>query len=140
MQFNYTDISSSVDVAQAVDDYKEYDPDRPLQGQPDYIVNLQLGYDHVDTQQEVTLIFNRKGEELAVVNPPSTSNVTNVYELPFNDLKFIYKKSFDNGMAVSFSVDNILDEKREMEYENYNAPYYSSSPGRKFKLKLNYSF
>jgi TonB-dependent receptor len=140
VQFNYTDISSSVDVAQAVDDYKEYDPDRPLQGQPDYIVNLQLGYDHVDTQQEVTLIFNRKGEELAVVNPPSTSNVTNVYELPFNDLKFIYKKSFDNGMAVSFSVDNILDEKREMEYENYNAPYYSSSPGRKFKLKLNYSF
>jgi TonB-dependent receptor len=140
VQFNYTDISSSVDVTQAVDDYKEYDPGRPLQGQPDYIVNLQLGYDHVDTQQEITLIFNRKGEELAVVSPPSNSNIANVYELPFNDLKFIYKKSFDNGMAVSFSVDNILDEKREMEYENYNAPYYSSSPGRKFKLKFNYSF
>jgi len=140
VQFNYTDISSSVDVAEAAENYQEYDPDRPLQGQPDYIVNLQLGYDHVDTEQEFTLIFNRKGEELAVVNPPSTSDVANVYELPFNDLKFIYKKSFDNGMAVSFSVDNILDEKREMEYENYNAPYYSSSPGRKFKLKLNYSF
>lgn len=140
VQFNYTDISSSVDVAQAVDDYQEYDPDRPLQGQPDYIVNLQLGYDHVDTQQEFTLIFNRKGEELAVVNPPSTSNVTNVYELPFNDLKFIYKKTFDNGMAVSFSVNNLLDEERVMEYENYNAPYYRSSPGREFKLKFNYSF
>lgn len=139
VQFNYTDIRSSVDIPPEFQ-ATEYDPDRPLQGQPDYIANLQVGYDHLDSGQQFTLIFNRKGEELAVVSPPGLNSVANVYEQPYNDLKFVYRKNFNNGVSISFSVDNLLDEERLLEYEGYNAPYYRATPGRDYKLKFNYSF
>ncbi|QIL90948.1 outer membrane beta-barrel protein [Microbulbifer sp. SH-1] len=139
VQFNYTDIMSSVDVTEGSGIF-EYDTERPLQGQPDYIVNLQLGYDHVDSGQEVTLVFNRKGEELAIVNPGISAAVSNVYEMPFDDLKLIYMKGFDNGLSLSASVENLLDAERNLEYETQELPYLQYSSGRKFKFKASYSF
>ncbi len=95
VQGNYTDIESEVTLAE---DSKETDLDRPLQGQPDYIANLQLGYDHIETGQEVTLVFNRKGKELVIVTPDAGSNVTNVY----SEAYLSYKSGPKYKLKVSY--------------------------------------
>ena len=137
VQGNYTKIHSEVNLDK---DSKEYDLNRPLQGQPDFIMNLQLGYDHIETGQELTLVFNRKGEELVIVTPAVSSNVTNVYSEPYNDLKLIYTKRVGDDLKISLSGDNILDSEKRQYYENYNKAYLSYKPGRKYKLKISYAF
>lgn len=137
VQFNYTDIVSEVNLPEG---NKEYDRNRPLQGQPDYIVNLQIGYDHIDTNQELTLVFNRKGEELTVVTPAVGQNVSNVYAEPFDDLKLIYTKRFMNDLSLSLSAENILDATKSQVYELDDVPYLSYEPGMRFKLTADYQF
>ncbi|WP_288132732.1 TonB-dependent receptor [Microbulbifer sp.] len=139
VQFNYTDITSEVEVTEGSHVFAQQ-IERPLQGQPEYIANLQLGYDHVDTGQEVTLVFNRKGEELAVAAAGTDVTPANVYRLAYNDLRLIYKKNFLSGLSLSASVDNLLDEEHVLEYENYNTPYLQYASGRRFKLKASYDF
>lgn len=141
VQFNYTDITSSVDLVDGGSSF-EREINRPLQGQPDYIANLQLGYDHLDTGQEVTLVFNQTGEELAIVAPPTSKAepLGDVYEQPYGDLKLIYKKEFLNGLSVSASAENLLDAEHDYEYEEFSVPYLKYKSGRKFKLKASYDF
>jgi len=139
VQFNYADIHSEVEAIGG-SDLVPVLVKRGLQGQPEYVTNLQLGYDHIDSGQEVTLIFNRKGKELAIANPGLADVPSDVYELPYNDLRIIYKKNFLNGLSLSASVDNLLDEERRMEYDSYDTPYLKYSSGRKFKLKASYSY
>ncbi len=137
VQGNYTDIHSEVELD---DDSAEYDLNRPLQGQPDYIANIQLGYDHLDSGQELTLVFNRKGKELVIVTPAVGSNVTNVYSEPYDDLKLIYTKRFGDDLKLSLSGENILDSEKRQYYEKYDKAYLSYKPGVKYKLKVSYQF
>ncbi|MAY15981.1 MAG: hypothetical protein CMI06_11655, partial [Oceanospirillaceae bacterium] len=137
VQGNYTDIESEISLAP---DSKETDLNRPLQGQPDYIFNLQLGYDHFETGQEVTLVFNRKGKELVIVTPDAGSNVTNVYSDPYDDLKLIYTKRFGDDLKVSLSGENILDSEKRQYYEKYDVAYLGYKSGPKYKLKVSYEF
>lgn len=137
VQGNYTDIESEISLDS---DSKETDFNRPLQGQPDYIFNLQVGYDHFESGQELTLVFNRKGKELVIVTPDSGSNVTNVYSAPYNDLKLIYTKRFGEDLKVSLSGENILDSEKRQYYEKYDVAYLSYKSGPKYKLKVSYEF
>jgi len=139
VQFNYTDITSSANVTEGSGGSFARQVERPLQGQPEYIANLQLGYDHVDTGQEVTLVFNQMGEELAIANSKGDL-VGEVYRLPYSDLRLIYKKKFLNGLSLAASVDNLLDEEHNLEYADFNVPYLSYKSGRKFKLSASYEF
>jgi len=137
VQGNYTDIDSEVNLSS---DTKEYDRNRPLQGQPDYIANIQLGYDHIESGQELTLVFNRKGKELVIVTPAISDNLTNVYSESFDDLKLIYTKRFGEDLKLSLSGENILDSEKRQYYEKYNNAYLSYKPGVKYKFKVSYQF
>jgi TonB-dependent receptor len=139
VQASYTDINSEVELPANT---LEYDPNRPLQGQPDYLINLQLGYDHSATQQQFTVVYNRRGEELAVVTAAEVAAAirTNVYEQPFEDLKLIYQKGFGTRWSVLLSMENVLGSQRNLEYEGYGLPYLKYSPGRRAKLKVSYTF
>ncbi|MDP5210163.1 TonB-dependent receptor [Microbulbifer sp. 2205BS26-8] len=139
VQFNYAGIHSEVKTTGGPDLFPVLIK-RGLQGQPDYVTNLQLGYDHIDSGQEVTLVFSRKGRELAIANPGLETVPSDVYELPYNDLRLIYKKNFLNGLSLSASIDNLLDEEHQMVYDGYKTPYLNYSSGRKFKLKASYSY
>lgn len=141
VQFNYTHIESSVDVTEGFG-VGMREVTRPLQGQPDFIANLQLGYDHVDSGQEVTLVFNQTGEELAITNGATANSALlgDVYRKPYSDLRLIYKKNFLNGLSLAASADNLLDEERNLEYVKFNAPYLSYKSGRRFKLSASYEF
>lgn len=139
VQFSYTDINSEVKLPA---DTLEYDPNRPLQGQPDYLLNLQLGYDHFATRQQFTIVYNRRGEELAVVTAAEGAAAirNNVYEQPYDDLKLIYQKGFGDNWTVLLSMDNVLGTQRNLEYEGYGLPYLKYDPGRRAKIKVSYTF
>lgn len=138
LQFNYTDISSEVDEAI---NSSLFNPDnevsyRNLQGQPDSIINLQLGYDHFDSGQQLTLAFNRRGEELARVDGTTARN--HIFETEYDDLRLIYKKSFNSGFYSALSVNNLLDSERSLEERGL--VYRRWKPGRSVKLKIGYDF
>jgi outer membrane receptor protein involved in Fe transport len=135
VQFNYADINSSVNLPE---DQVEADRNRGLQGQPDYLINLQIGYDHIDTNQELTLVYNRKGPELFIISPAKAEALPNVYEKPFDDLRLVYKKHWDSGLALSLTLSNLLDSTRSYQYEGEGLPYLDYKPGRSFKLKLSF--
>ncbi|MEW5251317.1 TonB-dependent receptor domain-containing protein [Microbulbifer sp. 2201CG32-9] len=139
VQFNYADITSSVKVVEGSGVFAR-ELERPLQGQPDYVGNLQLGYDHIDSGQELTLVLNSRGRELAVANPGLVSIPSDVYAQPYDDLKLIYKKKFFNGLSLSASLGNILDEEHDLRYENYDTPYLNYATGRTLKLQAGYDF
>ncbi len=136
VQFNYARIFSAVNLP---NDAQEFDPDRPLQGQPKYIMNIQLGYDHIPSNQEITLVFNRKGQELAVVSPATGSNPGNVYTTPYNDLKLIYRKHVGE-LVIGLSAENLLDSEKLQEFEEDKVPYLSYKPGREYKMNVSYQF
>lgn len=136
--FNYADIDSEVELPP---DTLEYDPDRPLQGQPDYLLNLSLGYDHLPSNQQFTVAYSRRGEELAVVtNNEGIALDNNVYEQPYDDLKLIYSKGFNSGFSVQLSVENALGSDRHLEYEQVGVPYLQYDIGTRAKIKLGYRF
>jgi outer membrane receptor protein involved in Fe transport len=139
VQFSYTDINSEVNLPR---DTLEYDPNRPLQGQPDYLINLQLGYDHFATQQKFTVAYSRQGEELAIVTAAEgfTAIRNNVYEQPYDDLKLIYQKGFGSSLTLLLSMDNVLGSQRYLKYDGWDLPYLRYDSGRYAKIKVSYTF
>lgn len=139
VQFSYADINSEVNLPV---DTLEYDPNRPLQGQPDYLINLQIGYDHFASGQQFTAVYSRQGEELAIVTAAEgfLAIRNNVYEQPYEDLKLIYQKRFGQNWTLLLSMDNVLGAKRYLKYEGWDLPYLRYEPGRSAKLKISYAF
>lgn len=139
VQFSYTDINSEVNLPP---DTLEYDPNRPLQGQPDYLINLQLGYDHVATRQQFTAVYSRKGKELAIVTAAESESAirNNVYEQPYDDLKLIYQKAFGSNWTLLLSLDNVLGSARYLKYDGWDLPYLRYDRGRYAKVKVSYTF
>ena len=94
--------------------------ERPLTGQADTTLNLQLGYDG-DTQ-DFTLLYNRVGERL---DQAGTQRLPDIYQQPIAFLGFTY--SFDlptalpfigpiptlSGAQVKVKGANLLNAKRE---------------------------
>lgn len=139
VQFSYTDINSEVNLPP---DTLEYDPNRPLQGQPDYLINLQLGYDHVATRQQFTAVYSRKGKELAIVTAAESESAikNNVYEQSYDDLKLIYQKAFGSNWTLLLSLDNVLGSARYLKYDGWDLPYLRYDRGRYAKVKVSYTF
>jgi TonB-dependent receptor len=130
-QGNYAWIDSEVDLGATSESVSE----RPLQGQSDYIINLQIGYDHLESGQKATLIYNEFGERIALVDKGSRPPV---YEQPFTSVKVNYEKELNLNMTVSASIDNLLDE--EVEFTQFDKVFRKYKPGRTFEVGFSYQF
>lgn len=73
---------------------------RPLQGQADTVVNLQIGYDGVI--HDVTLALNRVGERLAV---PGLRGLPDVIRQPATFLDATYALTIPSDLPVPFLAD-----------------------------------
>ena len=93
---------------------------RPLTGQADTTLNLQLGYDGVT--QDFTVIYNRVGERL---DQAGTQGLPDIYQQPISFLGFTYSIDLPTrlpflgkiptveGAQVKFKGANLLNAKRE---------------------------
>ena len=93
---------------------------RPLTGQADTTLNLQLGYD--GQTQDFTLLYNRVGERL---DQAGTQGLPDIYQQPIAFLGFTYSLDLPtrlpfvgpipslSGAQVKFKGANLLDAERE---------------------------
>lgn len=87
---------------------------RRLTGHSEYVVNFQLGYDSDDGEHSGSLVYNVFGERILI---PGIDGFDDDYEQPFHSLDAVYKYYPDFNTTVTFSVQNILDQDVDLEFE-----------------------
>ena len=145
LEGNYTDIESTITLDKDNPEFLN-DPfvqdltseQRPMQGQSPYVINLQLGYDNLNTGRSIVLAYNEFGERISTLG---LSGNTDIYEQPFEKLDLVVKwrlnDTYDEqrkriGYSISFSAENLLDSEKIWKYEDNVV--YKEKVGRSFKL------
>lgn len=111
------------------------DNKRKLQGQADYTFNLAVGYDHLNSGQKITLLFNRNGES---IEDAGRGNLPDVIEEPVNQVDLTYEKAFSSELVVNLTAENLLDA--EKEFTQGNQTYFKYKPGMTLKLGADWTF
>jgi outer membrane receptor protein involved in Fe transport len=107
--------------------------ERPLEGQAEYVANLQVGYD--GQAHDLTVSFNRSGKRLyraGVASQPP------VYRQPVNRLDANWQWKFAEGWAVELTGQNLLNP--EVEYLQGERIYRLYQEGISVGAKLGWEF
>lgn len=111
-----------------------------FEGQPNWILNLNLGYTLPDHGITANLVYNYTGDYLAAVT--GTPAVPSVVRDPSNTLDLILRKSFESSWGdgtVTFKISNLLNDPTSFSYENGDV-YSKFEPGREYSLSLSFGF
>jgi hypothetical protein len=106
-----------------------------MQGQADKLANVQLGFDHLATGVEATLVINYQGESLDTVAP---GTLPDVMSEPRTEVNFNIKKEIFEDSSVRMKVKNITDEKVELTQGGKN--YRSYHKGMEISLGFSMNF
>ena len=145
--WNYAYIDSNIQLDRNSDDVmiKELSTtDRPMQGQSPYVINVNMGYDNINTGRSVVLAYNEFGKRITALG---SYGAPDYYEYPFRKLDFIVKwrlnDTYDEqvkkiGYNVGLKVGNILDSKKETRQGGLVVETYK--PGRTFNLSFSVKY
>jgi len=106
---------------------------RPLTGASDYVANLSLGYDSPNGQHTASIGYNVFGERLYVAG---RNGAPDGYEQPFHSLDFVYSWYPTDTITVKAKVQNLLQEKIEIEREGVVT--FEEDPGSTFAISFQY--
>ncbi|MBC9888288.1 MAG: TonB-dependent receptor [Opitutae bacterium] len=108
-----------------------------FEAQPDWIANLNLGYDNEDTGWAANLFYNYVGETLRFIGDETPS----IFEADRQSLDANVQKTWGKFSAI-FSAKNLLDEATELFYKGTEArPYYEFyKTGLSFSLSGSYKY
>ena len=152
LYFNYSQIQSSVPldpiVAQVLEDNGQPATDRPLQGQPEYIINAGLNYDNEEYRFYAGLYFNVTGPLLYAVGSPSNVGTANevyypdIYEQPAPSLDFNITQGVTENWKLTLRAKNLLNPffNRTQTYNGTEYTYSSYARGWDVSLNAAYSF
>jgi len=115
---NLSLIDSEVDIAFRT---------RAMQGQPDSLVNIQVGFDDYDSQQKLTLVYNYRGELLYSASQAS-SNSPDIMEEARGELSVNYSTEIVPDLTLKLALKNLTDEPVSLTQNGDN--YRSYSKGR----------
>ncbi len=127
-------------VGESIDKYRD------MAGQAPYIINSGISYDGGKKGFlkgfEAGLFYNVQGKTLQYVG---VGVFPNIYSRPFHSLNFNSSKKIgkDGRFQLGVKIENILDNKKEFVYSAFKAEdqvFSSRYAGRKFSVKLSYSF
>ncbi len=90
------------------------DPNRPLQGQPPYVVNCDLSYSRQSWGTRASLIFNMVGDQLYINSDGWKSDV---YEQHRAMLDFTLSQAIWSGFSFKFAAKNILNKDHVLYYK-----------------------
>ncbi|PKB16330.1 TonB-dependent receptor [Flavobacterium sp. 5] len=157
--FNATLMSSKVTVSP---DFVSVDEDqkpsvkpsiethqsRSLQGASDWLVNSDLKYEFSfskDWTNTMSLVYGVFGKRIYAVG---TNGQDHTYELPVQQLDFVWGSKISEHFDVKFTADNLLNPERKLEFgndgtlkiaeESLLANSYKKGVG--FSVKLGYTF
>lgn len=107
---------------------------RALQGQADYIANVQLGYDD-GFKHRGSMVYHVTGErirEAGVLGAPD------VIDEPYGELDFNYIYTMNEQWQFNAKAKNLLQQKRETTQGGLDANSWFE--GRNFSLSMTYTF
>ena len=114
---------------------------RRMNGQSEYVLNTQLGYDSDSGMHSASLVYNVFGER--VYYAARSNKHDDAFEQPFHSLDIVYSFFPTDAITAKFKVGNILDEKRTFEQTNsegHNVTILEQEIGTTFSVDLRYSF
>ena len=108
-----------------------------FEAQPDWIANLNLGYDNPDSGWAANLFYNYVGETLRFIGDETPS----IFEADRQSLDANVQKTWGKFTA-KFSAKNLLDEATELFYKGTEArPWYEFfKTGLSFSLSGSYKY
>lgn len=109
---------------------------RDLQGQSPWLANLQLGFDHYETEQKVTLLVNYYDDRIYRVTRGANNGPE--YEAGRVLLDLNYEKLFGESLTFKAQFKNLLNEK--VEFVQNGRVIESYEEGTSLSLKLEYQF
>ena len=150
--FNYSQIQSSVplpsETAAVLQDNGQPSTSRPLQGQPEYIINAGLNYDNEEHRFYAGLYFNVTGPFLYAVGSPSNVGTADeffypdIYEQPAPSLDFNLTQGITENWKLTFRGKNLLNPffTRTQTYNGTEYTYSTYAKGWDISLNAAYSF
>lgn len=134
---NVTYIDSKVDLSNDSLRLEGASADgRQLQGQSEWLGNLQIGVDHYPTEQEFTLLVNYFDKRIFRI--ARGQNTGPEYEEGRVIVDFTYEKTWNEHLVLEGSIKNLLNAKFELA-QNDNT-IESFNIGRFFKAGITYKF
>jgi len=115
---------------------------RPMAGQSPYSVNANISYEIPERNSAISLAYNVKGEQLAIIG---SGRNPDVYLAPFHSLNLnaYYSFGMDFRHRITLGIDNILDQKNKMNYKSFGASdqiFSLTNPGIAYSLKYTFTF
>jgi len=137
IEMSATEFKSRTDNARVGQSVKNT---RDMAGQAPYIINTGLAYSGNDNFFNAGIYYNVQGRTLQFVG---VADRPDVYTVPFHSVNMSFSKGFgeDGKMNLSFKVSNLLNDKRESEFESFGAQnqlFQRLAPGRTFSLGFGY--
>jgi outer membrane receptor protein involved in Fe transport len=121
---------------------------RSLQGASDWLLNSDLKYEFnfdKNWSNTVSLVYGAFGKRIFAVG---TNGQDNTYEMPYQQLDFVWGGKVSEHFDVKFTADNLLNPSRNLEFGNKGtikiaeesliANSYKKGVG--FSMKLGYTF
>ncbi|PWA10264.1 TonB-dependent receptor [Flavobacterium laiguense] len=121
---------------------------RDLQGASNWLINSDLKYQFELSKSwsnTVSLVYSVFGKRIYAVG---TIGLDHIYELPVQQLDFVWSSKLSEHFDLKFSADNLIDPARQFELgDNSLTPIVEDSAltrsykkGRGFSLNLGYTF
>lgn len=139
-----TTTDSDGNVTTSIETFKN----RELQGASKWLINSDLKYQFnlgKSWSNTVSLVYSVFGKRIYAVG---TGGLDHIYELPVQQLDFIWSSKLSNNFDLKFSADNLLDPMRKSEQGNKGTSSIaeqsnvtnSYKKGRGFSINLGYTF
>jgi len=110
-------------------------PTRAMTGHSPWVVNMNLGWDAPNGNHSATLAYNVFAERIII---PGIDDKDDTYEQPFHSLDMVYTYYPTYSSTVKFKVQNILNQDKELEFEN--TLMRSETRGVAFEVALKWDF
>lgn len=143
--FNTSLMATKVDVSP--ENKLETFQTRDLQGASKWLINSDLKYQfniNKNWSNTVSLVYSVFGKRIYAVG---TRGLDHIYELPVQQLDFVWSSKLSDHIDFKFSADNLLDPARQLKIgDDSTTPVVvdqvsrSYKKSRGFSLSLGYTF
>jgi TonB-dependent receptor len=149
VNFNTTYIQSQVDLTQQEQNTRAnlgIAPNRPLQGQPLYIINAGLDYNNAQAGFYAGLFYNVTGPLLIAAGGEEggagLKYLPDIYEQPAPSLDFNLTQTFADNWKFTFRGKNLLNPlfQQTLTYNGVEETYLSYTKGWDLSLSMAYGF
>jgi outer membrane receptor protein involved in Fe transport len=107
---------------------------RRLQGQADYIANVQLGFDD-GLKQKGSLVYHITGEkirEVGILGQPD------VMDQPYGELDFTYTRYLTDNLEMTVKLKNLTNQLQETTQGDFDVNSYREGTSGSFGVTYNF--